>query len=791
MSGLFGLPDFGARQATDAFEIYAPYEPGPYLLLPNALGVGSTPSGTPDVAILLVRSSGTGSGYGRFDLGIERQQDIAGALAFLRGSHPDATVALAAFEAGFIRVVAGSDLSNVPADLLQPSPLGWGGLDATRWNLQLSSDAASILKSGLTNVLPLTVRAEVEVVGVAPRVACTAVFDPAALMKALVGASATSRQVPRTAIDDLFRQPLSDFPWLKLEGNQQPDREAFAIAMAGHVRMEYGRFVASPTAEGPSYVELADVPAGIVRWNLAQPYAIRRAWVFTLDPFSAARKLAAGAGISAVYREVTTAPLPLGFFNVDVQAFLPSPRVGAADVGMVIDMPANPPLQPQGESHTIVLQPPADQASLALRLPPFQKLAYARRTFADLVEGGHVRRLYGPTVNDTGATVWLQPGDLPIDLLEMSADPALLAMATLVGTLTYTAPGGATVVTAFSLDAAHPRAAAALPRDAASASVTVDAHASPPDGSAAVRLGPMPAAALHLTVGSFPQYGMQTVAIACTFDAAPAPPFGLDLRAEDQPDSAVSITTLFLSRDSPTAVWSYLAASPFHAGYRWRAHGSTAWSSVQAPGASLQVHAQGAPAAGPQVWDIADVHLYQLPGDPPERVRYVPARPTPQLDDHDRPTLMVVDTGSVAILSIGTRFDLTDEERNDLEVALLQQMPSVQRIDFQPAPFTVGPVSLTLADAGGAFHAVASTPSMGAPPYNATFSVQLRGDDRVRALVAVTGSAGILRVDYPVTLAPEVAKTYPDSAMSPVRSTDVASWFPDHTGAAHIQKVGV
>src|ERR1700730_13438988 len=190
MGAFWGLQDFGARQTTSNFEIYASYEAGPYLLWPTALDVGLLGPGRPDFQIVFVRSSGTGAAYGVLDLGIKRLQDTTGALAWLRGVDPKATVAMVPFQSGFIRLVSGPELMTVPPDLLQPSPLGWGGIDSTRWNIQLSADSASVLKAGLTSTLVLTARAEVEVLGVAPRVASTAVFDPAALVGPLGPAGA-------------------------------------------------------------------------------------------------------------------------------------------------------------------------------------------------------------------------------------------------------------------------------------------------------------------------------------------------------------------------------------------------------------------------------------------------------------------------------------------------------------------------------------------------------------------------------------------------------------------------
>jgi hypothetical protein len=789
MGAFWGLPDFGARQATDRFELYRSFEPGPYLLWPSRLEVGWLDSGRPDFQIVMVRASGAAADYGVLDLGLERQQDTDSALAFLRGVDTTATIAMVPLQSGFIRLVAGLDLVNIPPDLLAPTPLGWGGIDATRWIIQVTADAATILKEGLTTTLSLTARAEGEVLGVASRVGCTAVFDPAALMGALLGPGASSRRVPRAAFDDFFNDAPANLPSMRLEGDPAPDRAAFAQAMADRARMQYGNFVPAPAGAGSTYVELAaDIPSGTVRWDLSEPTAVLRPWVFTLDPFEAARTLARVSGIDALYREVTTAPLALGFFDIDAQAYLPSPRLGLVDAGVVIQVPAKPPLQPQAQSQTVSFQAPADRGVAHLRIAPLEKLSYVYRTFVDVIEGATVRRLDSEAKTDSATTLRLQSRDLPVDLPQFSAEPALLAMATLDGTLAYTTPTGLPVTTAFSLTAAQPLASAALPRDAVAASLTLDAKPVAPGDATPLRLGPMPAAAQHFTLGSFAEYGLQTISIECAFGPQDVALFSVDLRPDAVPESPSSITTFYLTRDRPTATWTYVTSSPFQAGYRWRPHAGGSWSAPFAAGAPLQVQAPAAPVFKPQVWDIGGVHLLTLQVDPPDRVRYVPGNPSPKVDDHGLPAMSLVDTGALAILSLDTRLDLTDAERNDLEVALLPQLEGVERIDFQPASFAVGAVTLSVGDGTGNYQPLASTPSMGTPPYNASFSLQLRGDQRQRALAAFSGGLRLLKVDYPLSLPTDLAATFAGAPTTLLRSADVAAWLPG--GSSLVQKVG-
>jgi hypothetical protein len=423
------------------------------------------------------------------------------------------------------------------------------------------------------------------------------------------------------------------------------------------------------------------------------------------------------------------------------------------------------------------------------KLSPLEKLTYVYKTYAALSESAGVRRVDGAPVSANAPFLVLQPHDFPVELVELSADPALLALGNLSGALAYAAPGGAAVTTPFALTSAALRTSVALPRDGASPAITVDAQ--PVTGAGAtLRLGPLPASGQHFTLASFAEYGLHKIAIACAFPAGAPGPFAIDVLADGQADAPANVTTLYLTRGQPTADWSYVAASPFRAGYRWRAHAGGAWSPSLAPGAPLQVSAPPAGAARPAVWELRGVHLYAQPGDPPGRVRYVPGAPTPQLDDQGRPTLMLIDTGKSGILSLGARLELTEAQRADLEVDLLEKLTAVDRIDFQPAPFTVGAVTLSLGDGAGRYQPLDAGTSLGAPPYNATFSVKLDVDQCARVTAALGGAPRSLKIDYTLALAPDAAATFDGAPATLTRTTDVAGWFSAGSGAAHIQKLG-
>jgi hypothetical protein len=773
--GLFaGLPDFGARLPFDACELYGPFEPGPHLLFPTELAVKLREPGKPDLELVFVRASGTGPDYGVLDFGIERHQPTGDALTWLRDRQPAATLDLVPFEAGFVRLVAGPEIVNVPPDLLRPAPLAFGGVDQARYNLRLSADGAALLKAGLQNTLLLTVRAELEVRGVAPRVQSTAVFDPAALLAALVPAGA-SRQLPSTVLDDFFRAAPTTLP-LKLEGDPAPDREAFALAMAGRVRTAFGKFVPSPTAAGPCFVELADAPHGTFRWDLSEPLVVPRTWVFTLDPFTAARELARAAGLDAVYREVTVAPLKLGFFDVDVQALLPGPRTGLVDLGVSLTAPPKLPFRPQAQTQLLSLPPPDDHAVAHFKLAPMEKPGYLYKTYAAVSEGAAIRRLDGAEVSSSAPTLVVQLADFPIDLVEVSAEAALLAVGSPSGALGYTAPSGAQVSTPFQLTTEKPRCALALPRDATSATLSLEVQPLTGGGSP-LHLGPLPARGQHFTLASFAEYGPHQVALTGSFPSGAPGPLQVDLLADGLPELPANLATLFLTRDSPAASWSYQATSPFHAGYRYRLHGAAAWSAPQPPGAPLALTAAPGPAARATSFDLRGVHLYTLPADPPGRVHYLPAAPAPLPGDQGQPALQVTTAGDgTGQLTLACRFDLSDAQRADLEVDLLERLAAVDRVDFQPAPFTVSGATLWLTDAAGKSTQLAAASAGAAAPFAASFTASLDAAGCARAQAALAGATSALRVDYALALGPELSATLDGAPTALVRSADLGSW---------------
>src|SRR5690606_1831669 len=93
----------------------------------------------------------------------------------------------------------------------------------------------------------------------------------------------------------------------------------------------------------------------------------------------------------------------------------------------------------------------------------------------------------------------------------------------------------------------------------------------------------------------FPQYGPHSILIEGDFSSG-ATLLAVDLVSEENQDRANAIQSVFVTPATPKKNWSYLASSPFRAGYRFRVHGDAGespgpWSEVQQPGTSLRLPA--------------------------------------------------------------------------------------------------------------------------------------------------------------------------------------------------------
>lgn len=601
MSALMtGLPDFASAVGGNA-GIFAPYGGvGSYAVQPRQLVVATDRAGKPRMKLEIEKSIGDFSAGGRwatFDMTVAGDYPLEAALATVRALTPGATVAPLAIDAGFARLYATSTIVAPPAELLTPVPLGLGGQEGARWTMRLSADAGEILKACLegNGVAPLGARAEFVSSGVAARTPLAVEFSAKELVAALVSGN-TSRVVTQPSLISVLTQPSLTLP-LKVIGTVA-ERVSFGQAMQDRLLSAYASLIAAPGVNDPAsflFADPATVEGAMVHWDLSEAAAGTRGWVILFDPMSSIRAMTDASGVDALVSYIAVPALQDGLWKIDLTTNLPSNRRGVALLGATVEAPARPPLRPVSISSDVTFEEPADEASFELHLAMREPLQFNVTPYVVFADAQAVHQDIGATRALTAAWVQLQQGDFPVRFLFVSADSRVLALADVAVGVSYSF-NGRTHQQSVTLTAAAADVAVGLPRGAANVSTSLNATAH--DGGAVLPIAPPSGDRIRIDLTSFKEYGAQTATIECAIAAGDAPLF-LDLMPESLlVNVGATPAKVLLTSDQPSTSWTYLATSPFQAGFCYRISAGTgtppgAWSKAVSAQNVLMLAADG------------------------------------------------------------------------------------------------------------------------------------------------------------------------------------------------------
>ena len=607
---LTGLPDFGALLPAQAAAMFAPFGGGSYAVLPEQLVVATGADGQPKFLLEIERQLGdlTASGqYATLDMRLTGDYPLEAALAAARVLAAGATVAPLTIDGGFARLYAVSTIVAPPAELLVPISLGLGGEEGARWTMRLSADAGEILKATLLGnddgtaadgVAPLGARMEYTASGVAARVPVAVEFQPATLVAALIAllGGNPARMVAQSVLTTLFMSNTATLP-VKVIGAAGSAGLAFAQAMEDRLLAAFATFVAAPGATDPVYFQFADpatLDATTVHWDLSQPAVVSRAWAVLFDPLSSMRTAIRSGGAAELVKYISIPSAPLGLSNIQVTTNLPPNRRGVVMLGANIEAPAAPPFRPASINKQIVFSEPEDAATVQWRISIREELRFSVTGYAIFAEAGSTRQDTAAPRAANATWVQLQKNDFPVRFLHLSADPRVLAQADVNVALTY-ALDGRDHAESFTLSATEATMAIGLPESAASIAMNLTAR--PHDGGAALTIPSPKGDRARIDLTSFAEYGPHTVTISSALTPGD-PPLFLDLVPQSQQSSSVAQSKVALTPEQPSAAWSYLALSPFAAGYCYRVSAATggvpgAWSKPLPPTTPLVLAAEG------------------------------------------------------------------------------------------------------------------------------------------------------------------------------------------------------
>jgi hypothetical protein len=597
---LQGLPDYQRPLHGLKYQIYHPFEKaGSFVVASSALEIATTKTGRPDFLLEMVRGVSPTTPpkpYGVLDFRIRAAHPAEEALALVRKEHPGATVAPPVFRGGFLRLQPAADTGEMPEELYQPIPLASNGLGAARFVIRLGPSAAAVIEGALKgDVLGLLAWAEMEIEGVAPRVPVKVTFDPAELLGALakLAAGSSAPIVTHDQLEGFFEQDISRLP-LRIDGPlEETTRRDFVEAMADFVRVRYGDFVASPRTpvEFSISLRMQEASTGRVSWILSEPLAAPRAIIASLDPFEAARQLVKTDGLASFVKHTVVPPLSSGTRRLHVAANLPSIRTGSLSLGVHVSAPPRPPHRMHAIQETLEFVAPLDAGVVTLKMSVTEPFAYDYATWAVVERTGTVERLENPRRNHEGATLDLGVDDFPLRFLIVEATAPLLHLATIEGVCSGHAKGGQ-FHRRFQLTSGIPSVGIGIPSEATLAPLQIEAREGA--GSKVLHLALEVSRSARLDLTSFREFGPHRVRVECDFGASASGFLAVDLVAEGSEESPGATQTLAFTPSTPSKEWGYLAASPFHAGYRYRIHAASGhlpapWSELQSPESPLRL----------------------------------------------------------------------------------------------------------------------------------------------------------------------------------------------------------
>jgi hypothetical protein len=586
---LQGLPDFSQPLYTANSQTFYGYE--------NAANGAVVPQSIAptDFSLTLVRGQnpiGLPKPHGLLNLRLQPVYPLTEALEAIRSQNPSAIVQPLLCQSGFLRLYSAIRTETIPDDLKAPMPLAWNGLTLARYSLSVSESTAVTLKGALQgNILKLMAAAEMEIAGVAPRLPLQVRFDPAVLLDHLAALGDAQRQVPCEAILNFFRGDVRSLPLeiLPSENLGEIPLEGFAETLTDWVRANFGRFIPCPTDELKPHVALATANRGSVLWDLSQPLLAYRTIVMVLNPLAAAQQLVQTQGLDAVFQELTVPPIPTGTWPVFVTANLSDQRPGIVSIGVTLKAPSVVPFRPQARIVSAEFIPPADSAQLWLKLSPAEKLTYTFSTSVVLQDDSGVQQFYGEEIAHSGEYLSLQPGHFPVRFIPLEATPSLLKIAT-IKVICHWQEGEVSKSQSIELQQNAAAITLTLPKSAIAATLELSAHSL--DGTQSLSIPPMLAKNCQIGLHSFREFGTHQIEVECKFSDGTTL-YAIDLLPEAAPVSAASV--LFFTPAQPRKTWSWLATSPFQAGYRYRRHPApeeppAPWSETQSPFAALKIY---------------------------------------------------------------------------------------------------------------------------------------------------------------------------------------------------------
>ena len=143
---------------------------------------------------------------------------------------------------------------------------------------------------------------------------------------------------------------------------------------------------------------------------------------------------------------------------------------------------------------------------------------------------------------------------------------------------------------------------------------------------------------------------------------------------------------------------------------------------------------------------------YRQNSEDPATFFYTPGQPSPELTPAGSPAASLVGTGDGGFFQLGTHWDLTMSQLNDLQQYLRSKFPDLTSAPIlRPDSVSVDDVKLVLQMPDRSSSVLATSASAGYPPYAAVFDVELDGAHFAQTSMALSGRENVLKVQYQIS----------------------------------------
>ncbi|CUS37824.1 hypothetical protein COMA1_40275 [Candidatus Nitrospira nitrosa] len=759
---LQGYPDWHNPHRSAGHLLFAAYDtPGTFLSPPSGLPVAEDATKTPEFRLDLYSQDLGASGVSTFGLLAVRfrlDYDLTAAREVLLANAPHLRVNPLEVEEGWVRFSAPAAF-KLPEALRIPRRLDPHG---TNLALHLSLEGADadlfleMLRRGLS-----TIFAEVLVIrqGIAPRVANVVTFNPSTLHAVLWG---TKETISGEALYDAMAAGITTLPLRFTKPVTDDDAKATAQALLDRFAARFGKLELSPNGVGSSpYLRAtpADVPSSEVRFDLDQPVLVPRGFILTADPLGSARALSAVDFEKHLVQRIDAPAFHSGWRQITVAGNLPKRRIGVLLLGIEISAPPFLPARPHTAQASVELDAETAYQTVDLRLSPDEPLRFTWRTLAVLDAGGTAQSLEGPvqTYEGNGNATFLvvPPSAFEASFVILEADPSFLVEAQIEirvrgsrGTASWAGKG--------VLDENAQELAVFVPRDV----IQPELIATAVSRSTGVRIETevLPLRPTRLDPFSFPGTGARRALLKASFTSGIRQML-VECAPQDRLDDPSRRRLVRLTPAAPEAEFSYVAFSPFRAGYcwRWAVSDNTpagAWSAPLNPDTPLllALAPMEDPMPTPSPLIIDGVELSQVP-DEPRAYFYRPTAAGIASDTTGRKQISLIEAGTVVMISLTTQWGVEGPELETVRNKLASKLnfADAHVVTLRPALVEVGEVELLLSDGSGNFKPFLKATSSGMPPYAAAFNTMLTADQAPTIKKALKGERGLLRLRYTVT----------------------------------------